>query len=222
MNLNCKEEAEVSLHEREFLVDREQRSLCEVFGWRHKRLVQQHLTLEFREGHQRLRKGRKKGALLITANTRKGAGVRKLPSMDALSIWGGAVPSPGCLHTDLEMSHHLSCYQTIFQFFGLQLEPHTLRRELLAPPKQEHPMWGGNPARLQSTQHQVTQRVRRSSASGSSVASFRFSKLIRSRGLWFQANSTASWKVVTSRSYWPTSFLKVIWKSTKSVISLHL
>lgn len=57
-----------------------------------------------------------------------------------------------------------------------------------------------------------TQRVRRSSASGSSVASLRFSKLILSLGLWFQANSTASWKVVTSRSYWPTSFLKVIWR----------
>ncbi|TNN61972.1 hypothetical protein EYF80_027807 [Liparis tanakae] len=37
-------------------------------------------------------------------------------------------------------------------------------------------------------------RVRRSSASGSSVASLRFSKLILSLGLWFQANSTASWK----------------------------
>lgn len=33
MNLNCEEEAEVvPLHEREFLVDREQRSLREVFG----------------------------------------------------------------------------------------------------------------------------------------------------------------------------------------------
>ena len=58
-----------------------------------------------------------------------------------------------------------------------------------------------------------TQRVRRSSASGSSVANFRFSKLILSLGLWFQANSTASWKVVTSRSYWPTSFLNVIWRN---------
>lgn len=44
------------------------------------------------------------------------------------------------------------------------------------------------------------------------MASLRFSKLILSRGLWFQAKSTASWKVVTSRSYWPTSFLKVIWE----------
>ena len=58
----------------------------------------------------------------------------------------------------------------------------------------------------------LTQSVRRSSASGSSVASLRFSKLMRSLGRWFQANSTASWKVVTSRSYWPTSFLKVIWE----------
>lgn len=55
--------------------------------------------------------------------------------------------------------------------------------------------------------------MRRSSASGSSVANLRFSKLILSLGLWFQANSTASWKVVTSRSYWPTSFLKVIWRN---------
>lgn len=45
------------------------------------------------------------------------------------------------------------------------------------------------------------------------MANFRFSKLMRSRGLWFQAKSTASWKVVTSRSYWPTSFLKVIWNT---------
>lgn len=57
----------------------------------------------------------------------------------------------------------------------------------------------------------ITQRVRRSSASGSSVASFRFSKLILSLGLWFQANSTANWNVVTSKSYCPTSFLNVIW-----------
>lgn len=57
----------------------------------------------------------------------------------------------------------------------------------------------------------LTQSVRRSSASGSSVASLRFSKLILSLGLWFQANNTASWNVVTSRSYWPTSFLNVIW-----------
>lgn len=47
----------------------------------------------------------------------------------------------------------------------------------------------------------LTQSVRRSSASGSSVASLRFSKLIRSLGRWFQANSTTNWNVVTSRSY---------------------
>lgn len=65
----------------------------------------------------------------------------------------------------------------------------------------------------------ITQRVRRSSASGSSVASFRFSKLILSLGLWFQANSTANWNVVTSKSYCPTSFLNVIWgqKEAKQV-----
>lgn len=83
------------------------------------------------------------------------------------------------------------------------MEAESLQSELLPPQRssQELGPW---------TQH--TQRVRRSSASGSSVASLRFSKLILSRGLWFQAKSTASWKVVTSRSYWPTSFLKVIWK----------
>lgn len=32
MNLNSNEEAEVSLHEREFLVDGEQCSFCKVFG----------------------------------------------------------------------------------------------------------------------------------------------------------------------------------------------
>lgn len=57
-----------------------------------------------------------------------------------------------------------------------------------------------------------THKVLLSSASGSSVASLRFSKLIFSLGLWFHANSTASWNVVTSKSYWPTSFLNVICK----------
>lgn len=85
----------------------------------------------------------------------------------------------------------------------MEVEAESLQSELLPPQRssQELGPWT-----------QLTQRVRRSSASGSSVASLRFSKLILSRGLWFQAKSTASWKVVTSRSYWPTSFLKVIWK----------
>lgn len=108
MNLNSNEEAEVSLHEREFLVDREQRSFREVFGWRHKRLVQQHLTLEFREGHQRLRKGRKKDAF-----THHRKHEERCQSQEAAF----RVLAPGCLHTDLEMPHHLSCYQTIFQLF---------------------------------------------------------------------------------------------------------
>ena len=66
---------------------------------------------------------------------------------------------------------------------------------------------------LKKTKHKnkPTHKVLLSSASGSSVASFRFSKLIFSLGLWFHANNTASWNVVTSKSYWPTSFLNVIY-----------
>lgn len=124
-----------SLHERKLLVDGEQRSLCEVFGRGHRRVVQQNLALQLGERHQRLEE---------TDQTRTES----------------ANPNP-------------------------------------AP---------------QRALRLFTQSVRRSSASGSSVASFRFSKLMRSLGRWFQANSTASWKVVTSRSYWPTSFLKVIWR----------
>lgn len=61
-----------------------------------------------------------------------------------------------------------------------------------------------------------THKVLLSSASGSSVASLRFSKLIFSLGLWFHAKSTASWNVVTSKSYWPTSFLNVICEQNNS------
>lgn len=107
MNLNSNEEAEVSLHEREFLVDREQRSFCEVFGRRHKRLVQQHLPLEFREGHQRLRKGRKEHAF-----THHRKHEERCQSQEAafngcpehLGGGGGQYLAPGCLCTDLEMS----------------------------------------------------------------------------------------------------------------------
>lgn len=65
-----------------------------------------------------------------------------------------------------------------------------------------------------------TQRVRCSSASGSSLTSLRLSNLILSLGLWFHAKSTASGKVVTSRSYRPTSFLKFIWRNYITVQSL--
>lgn len=46
-----------SSHEGEVLVDGEQRPFCEVFGRGHERLVEQHLTLELGEGHQRLETG---------------------------------------------------------------------------------------------------------------------------------------------------------------------
>lgn len=45
---------------------------------------------------------------------------------------------------------------------------------------------------FENKRHKQTHKVLLSSASGSSVASFRFSKLIFSLGLWFHANNTAS------------------------------
>lgn len=62
-----------------------------------------------------------------------------------------------------------------------------------------------------------THSVRRSSASGNSVASLRLSYDILSLGRWFQANSTVIWKVVTSTSYLPTSLLNVIWNTGGTV-----
>lgn len=56
-------------------------------------------------------------------------------------------------------------------------------------------------------------RVRLNSGSGSSVANWRFSYEIFSRGRWFQANNTAIWKVVTSTSKRPTWFENVIWNN---------
>lgn len=42
------------LHEGKLLVDVEKRSFGEVFGRRHRRVVRQHLALQFGKGHQRL------------------------------------------------------------------------------------------------------------------------------------------------------------------------
>ena len=45
----------------------------------------------------------------------------------------------------------------------------------------------------------------------------RSSNEIRSSGLWFQANSTAIWNVVTSRSNFPTWFWNAIWNTVKII-----
>ena len=55
-----------------------------------------------------------------------------------------------------------------------------------------------------------THNVLLSSASGSSVARRRFSKEIFSLGRSFQANNTAIWNVVTSKSNLPTAFANCI------------
>lgn len=52
--------------------------------------------------------------------------------------------------------------------------------------------------------------VRLSSGSGNSVANRKFSYETFSCGRWFQANSTAIWNVVTSKSNLPTLFANVI------------
>ena len=59
-----------------------------------------------------------------------------------------------------------------------------------------------------------THNVRLSSASFNSVANWRLSKLSFSFSLWFHANNTAIWNVVTSMSNFPISLLNVIYKQT--------
>ena len=56
----------------------------------------------------------------------------------------------------------------------------------------------------------LTHSVLRSSRSGSSEASRSDSYDTLSFGLWFHTNNTAIWNVVTSKSYLPTSFSKLI------------